>query len=44
MVHVTEKYDYVGRLLAPGQQATDYDLDEEDGTASEAAAGDKKAN
>lgn len=42
--NVVEKYDYVGKLLRPGEQATDYELEEEEraGAETTAAGGDNK--
>lgn len=42
--HFSEKYDYVGRLLKPGEQPRDYSDTEDEQTEEqkEAAAADKK--
>jgi len=42
-LNITEKYDYVGKLLRPGEQAADYEVEEEENSASsERAAGEAK--
>jgi membrane-associated progesterone receptor component len=33
----TEKYDYVGRLLKPGEEPTNYSDEEEEGSQQESA-------
>lgn len=33
----SEKYDYVGRLLRPGEEPTNYSEEEEEGTQQEPA-------
>ena len=36
--YVAEKYEYVGKLLRPGEQPTDYDLEEDEGIGSESTS------
>lgn len=39
-----EKYDYVGKLLRPGEQPVDYELEEEEGAAGRQQGDAKKSN
>lgn len=47
LFYFAEKYEYVGKLLRPGEQPTDYELEEDEGigadsTSAPGAAGDSK--
>ena len=43
-VYFSEKYDYVGRLLKPGEQPRDYSDAEEESTDDKKSESEKKAD